>query len=111
MEPTAWNERRRHERQVFVRGCKLRDRRRAAFTPGETCDVSAGGALVRVGRNHQFAPGDEVELAVAWDERPLLTSDAAVRGRVRRVTPIDFHHQAVAIEFRHALESPLAAAA
>lgn len=40
-----------------------------------------------------------MDLVVSWDDRAVVSQDAMVRARVRRVTPIDHQHQAVAIEF------------
>lgn len=93
-------ERRRHDRRTVVKRCKIRDRRTASFAAGETADLSAGGALIRVERARPFGPGDEVDLVVDWDGRTVLSSDDMLRARVRRVTPIDHQHQAVALEFK-----------
>lgn len=93
------SERRRHHRQPAVRTCKVRDRRTSAYVAGVTADFSIGGAMVRVQRDRPFGPGDELDLLIAWDGAAVLSSEAAVRARVRRVTPIDHHHQAVAVEF------------
>jgi hypothetical protein len=93
------SDRRKHQRQPVIRHCKVRDRRTAAYAPGQTADLSMGGALIRVDRARPFGPGDEVDLVVSWDDRAVLSADSLVRARVRRVTPIDHHHQAVAVEF------------
>jgi hypothetical protein len=93
------SERRKHDRRAIVRLCKVRDRRTASYASGETADYSSGGALIRVDRARPFGPGDEVDLVVSWDGSALVSADSLVRGRVRRVTPIDHHHQAVAVEF------------
>ncbi len=93
-------ERRRHERNIMVRPCKLRDRRSLLFSAGETHDVSSSGAMLRVDSARSFSPGDEVDLAVAWNHDAILAADGLVRARVRRVIPIDFHHQSLAVEFQ-----------
>jgi hypothetical protein len=92
-------DRRRDARHILVRACKVRGRRDLLFSAGQTHDVSDSGALVRVERTRQFGPGDELDIVVAWSDEPLLSADATVRARVRRVTPIDHHHQAIALEF------------
>ncbi len=92
-------ERRRHERNIVVRPCKVRDRRNLLFSPGQTHDVSESGALLKVDSARSFAPGDEVEVAVAWNHDAVLMSEGLVKARVRRVFPIDYHHQAIALEF------------
>lgn len=96
---TQNQERRRHNRDIMVRPCKLRDRRSLLFAAGETHDVSPGGAMVRIDSARSFSPGDEVDVAIAWNHDPVLASEGLVRARVRRVLPIDFHHQALALEF------------
>lgn len=96
-------ERRRHERNIVVRPCKLRDRRNLLFSPGQTHDISEGGVLLKVDTARTFSPGDEVELAVAWNHDPVLSSEGMFKARVRRVFPIDYHHQAVALEFDRAV--------
>lgn len=111
---TSTIERRRQPRTIVVRPCKVRDRRSLLFSPGETHDVSTTGALLRVDSARTFSPGDEVELAIAWNHDPVLPSEGLVRAKVRRVLPIDYHHQALALEFQSASASAasvLAAAA
>lgn len=104
-------ERRRHDRHIVVRPCKLRDRRSLLFSPGQTHDVSPSGALLKVDSARSFSPGDEVEVAVAWNHDAVLSSEGLVRARVRRVCPIDYHHQAIAVEFERAEAGGLARAA
>lgn len=100
-------DRRRHARRSVVRPAKVRDRRMLLFSPGETCDISESGLLLRVDRARAFAPGDELDVVVAWGNDPLVRGEAMSRARVRRVTPIDHHHQALALEF----DQPAASAA
>lgn len=92
-------ERRRHTRHTMVRTCKVRDRRTLLFSAGKTSDISISGALVRVDRIRPFAAGDELELIISWGEDAVLSSAGIVKAKVRRVLPIDHHHQAIAIEF------------
>ncbi len=92
-------ERRQHPRHTVVRHCKVRDGRTASFAPGLTTDVSDGGALIRVDRARPYGPGDEIDIVVSWDDRPVLSSQDLIRARIRRVQPIDHHHQAVAVEY------------
>jgi len=96
---TAGLERRRHPRLTLVRPCKVRDCRTLVFSPGLTSDVSVSGALLRIDRTRPIAPGDELEVAVAWTRDAVLSAQSMVRAKVRRVTPIDHHHQSVAVEF------------
>lgn len=104
-------ERRRSERHAMVRPCKVRDRRSLLFSPGQTSDLSDEGALLRLEGFRPFAQGDEVELLVAWAHEGVLSSDSLVQAKVVRVIPIDFHHQAVAIQFGAPGASPARVAA
>ncbi len=104
MEPTLHttndtNDRRRHERRWTVRGCRIRALNRLRADPGETANISECGALIRVGSGWTFAIGEEVEVVIAWEGEGLVRSDRAIRGVVRRVVPMDFHHQALGLEF------------
>ncbi len=102
-------EQRRHARLPMVRPCKVRDRRTLVYSAGQTSDISVGGALIRVDRARPFGAGDEIDLVVGWSPGVVLSADSVVRGTVRRVTPIDFNHQAIAIEFAEPSTRALAA--
>lgn len=104
-------ERRRHSRLPLVRDCKLRARSAPAFSPAQTTNLSQGGALVRVPAARCFAPGDRIDVALPGANEPLIATDALIHARVRRVIPIDHHHQALGIEFDEALEGHAALAA
>lgn len=93
-------ERRRHHRNSLVRPCKVRDLRGLHFCPGQTTDVSFSGALLKVGRDRLFGPGDQLDVAVGWTDSAVLPSERMVRAVVRRVLPIDYHTQAIAVEFQ-----------
>lgn len=102
-------DRRRHPRRTLVRLCKVRDRRTLLFAAGQTSDISPGGALIRVDRARLFGAGDELDLVVAWGSDAVLPGDSMVRARVKRVTPIDHHHQAIAVEFIERAKQAIAA--
>lgn len=104
-------DRRRHERIFTVRDCKLRGRSNPSFTPAQTTNLSLGGALLRVPTSRVYAPGDTIEVALPAGNEPLITSDALIGATVRRVIPVDHHHQAIGIEFDEALEGHAALAA
>ena len=104
-------DRRRHDRLDTIRGCKVRSVARPGFAPAQTTNLSLGGALLRVPGDRPFAPGDEVELALPVEGQTLVRSDELIRARVRRVVPIDHHHQALGLQFQSELihEAALAA--
>lgn len=96
---TDSNDRRRHERTWTVRACRIRGANRVRAEVGETTNVSESGALLRLGTGGVFAVGEEVDVVVSWDGAGLVRSEEAVRCVVRRVVPMDYHHQAVAVEY------------
>jgi hypothetical protein len=95
----ADTDRRQHERVWTTRGCRVRGIARVRSEPAETANISQGGALIRVGTTSAFGIGDEVEVVVAREGQGLLRAEDAIRGIVRRVVPMDFHHQAIGVEF------------
>lgn len=98
--PVQIGERRRAPRSMVVKHCKVFHRRLARFVGGETSNVSNTGLLLRIDRARPVMVGDEVQVAVAWDQRiQMLPSHSLRSGRVVRVTPIDHHHQAIAVAF------------
>jgi len=99
------HERRRHERVWVVRGCRIRAVHRLRAEQAETANLSDHGALIRVGSHGTFGIGDEVEIHVAWDGQTVVRTEEAVRGIVKRVVPMDYHHQAIGVEFTTALSS------
>lgn len=109
LTPDELAERRRHERCPMIKPCKVRDRRGLLFSPGHTTNLSISGALINIDRARPFAKGDELDLVIAPPSGTVVASSSMVRAVVRRITPIDFHHQAVAVEFEHP-QSMLAAA-
>ena len=96
-------DRRRHDRLWTVRGCRVRAVSRVRAETAETANVSESGALIRIGSTGTFGLGDEVEVVVAWDGEGLVRAEQAVRGVIRRIVPMDFHHQAIAVEFQAAV--------
>jgi len=98
--PVQIGERRRSPRTPVVKQCKVFHRRLARFVGGETSNVSSTGLLLRVDRARPVMVGDEIQVAVAWDRRvQMLPAQSLRAGRVVRVTPIDHHHQAIAVAF------------
>lgn len=112
----SWSnaERRRHPRRDFIRPCKVQRAGEIKFEAGQTSNISTSGALLRVALKHSIRPGEMLRVGVAWESAGVLESGSLLPARVVRVVPIDFHHQAVAVEYdRPAMAAPgrLAAAA
>lgn len=112
LEPTG-RDRRRHARLGFVRACKVQRTGEVRYEVGQTTNISASGALVRVAGAQPVRIGERLRVGVAWEAAGVLESGSMIPARVVRVIPIDFNHQAVAVEYDRPLAdaAPLAAAA
>jgi len=93
------NEKRHFDRKPVIRRCKVCLPGRPTSSAGETSNVSESGCLVRLGRNGQLKVGDEVSIAIAWEGEGVIREENLVTATVRRVVPIDHHHQAVGLEY------------
>lgn len=103
--PQSRNERRTSERMQVVRPAKVFDPRAQRYHAAQTCNISAGGALLKVQRTLPVFSGDRVEVMIEAEEevRRVLSLDDAVESRVVRVMAIDRYTQSVAVQF-HACE-------
>ena len=98
-------DRRRHPRLRVTRPAKIFIKDALRYAAAETTDVSAGGALIRVDRARALRAGDEIDVAVSVQgEGAVVSTDAMAPARVVRVLPIDYFHQAVAIEYKRPVE-------
>jgi hypothetical protein len=79
------DERRTHSRAGVVRPCKLQDLRSGKYYVGCTRDISQGGVLAEVRWPTNIAPGDDVALWVATDNRQILAQGDRILARVQRV--------------------------
>lgn len=102
-------DRRVFPRRSFVRPCKVQRTGDVRFEAGETTNISAGGALIKVAGRQPIRPGERLRVGVAWETKGVLESGSLLPARVVRVVPIDFHHQAVAIQYDRPLaeQAPL----
>jgi hypothetical protein len=97
-------DRRRHERRMVERACKVYDPASRRFGPGRTQNLSASGARVVVQWLRPLSVGDEIDLVIGWSGRPILPADAMARGRVCRVDAAYGEVQVVAVEFAQEME-------
>jgi len=100
-------DRRRHPRELVDRPCKMFHRPSLRFWAGRTTDVSEGGALVTFESPRPPAPGDAIDVVIAWTDRPVLPGDSLVRSEVVRVKESEGDRRTVAVRF----ERPLTARA
>jgi hypothetical protein len=79
------DERRRGERIVTRRPCKIYDPRTRKYVAGSTCNVAPGGMLLLVDRSLALRPGDRVYVGVPPRRHALLRSEELVEAGVVRV--------------------------
>lgn len=92
-------DRRNHTRTQVQRPCKVYCPATHRYLAGETCDLSATGALVRVDSPRPLAVGEEIKVVVAWDRKAVLPAHAMMTGKVVRIAASIGQHQAVAVRF------------
>ncbi|MCC6675648.1 MAG: PilZ domain-containing protein [Phycisphaerales bacterium] len=97
-------ERRSFPRLRITRSCKVFHPGTQKFLPARTTDVSAYGALLRIDSPRALQPGEELDIAVAWDGEPILPQECLMRATVVRTGPgtlADAERcQTVAVRFR-----------
>jgi hypothetical protein len=103
------DDRRCHPRQFLEKPCKVYDPASRRFAPGQTRNISRGGALITVQWARPMSAGDPIDIVIAWSPRPLLPADAMVRARVARTVAVTGDVQVLALEFDHDIEAALAA--
>lgn len=65
----AENEQRSHIRTESVHPCRIFDPRSGKYLHGTTCDLSLGGALIRINRPCTLQPGDTLHIGIALGDR------------------------------------------
>jgi c-di-GMP-binding flagellar brake protein YcgR len=106
---TTQRDRRRHVRRGVEKACKVYHPASRRYAPARAVNVSEGGALVVVEGWRRLAPGDEIDMVIAWTSRPVLPADAMWRGRVVRAEMDDSARQTVGVEFDQAVAVQIAA--
>jgi len=95
-------ERRSNDRLIMTRPAKLYESLFDRYYSGQTSNISPSGALIVVSRSIPIASGDSIEVAIAQDSLDaIIPKNQMVTADVVRVTAVDMHTQAVAIQFLH----------
>ncbi len=97
-------ERRIFPRRFVILPAKMFHHGRGDYVGGVTSNVSISGALLCIDREKNVCVNDVLDVAIDWDDSPVLREEKMKRARIVRVTPMDFHHQAVAVQFVQADE-------
>lgn len=98
MQHEESKDRRVNPRITVTKPCKVLHVATRKYLPAKTCDVSAGGALLKVTTPRPLVPGEEIEVFIAWDNKSLLTTGEQVRAHVMR-TYFDGVEQMVGVRF------------
>lgn len=102
-------ERRRHERRVLERGCKVLHARSLRYMAAQTRDLSPGGALLDLASERPLSVGDRIELLVDWDGHGVGARSAMVGATIVRVGERPDRRQRVGVAFDRDLGVTLAA--
>jgi hypothetical protein len=97
--PPDLSDRRRHHREPTSRPCKIFHWPSQRYYPGQICDLSPGGALVRIDAPRSFAVEDPVDLLIAWEGEAVLSSNSQARSTIVRAQSTYDRGQIVALEF------------
>ena len=108
---TTAQDRRRCARQNVERPCKVLDYSSLRYIPGQTCNVSASGALLRIDSSREIKPGDRLDVAVSWGRDAVMASSAMIPASVVRIVSATARHQSVALSFERELNTALPAVA
>jgi len=105
--PQSHMDRRSSRRINAVHPAKVFDPRGQRYHGAQTCNISAGGALLKVQRSMPICDGDRLDVIINADENMtrVLALDEAIPSRVVRVTAIDRFSQAVAVQFHAASDA------
>lgn len=94
-----FEERRRDPRQRLARGCKVFYWPTQRYLAAKTCDVSAGGALLRIDCARPLAEDEQLDVIVPPGEAGFALSRDQRRARVVRSRTGRDGEQLVAVEF------------
>ncbi|MBX3358388.1 MAG: PilZ domain-containing protein [Phycisphaeraceae bacterium] len=95
-------ERRRHERVVISRACKIFRPLTRRYTAALTRDLSEGGAMIEIESARPLAVGEQIGVGVSWTDSPVLREESLIEGVVVRVVETDDDRQYVAVRFSDA---------
>lgn len=94
------------------RPCKVVVPATRQFLPARTSNVSVSGALIHLAPGRTLAPGQEIEIAIAWNALGLVRSSQLIKARVVRALGTTDGEQALALCFAHSeADTQLAAVA
>lgn len=110
---SAHPERRETPRLVIDRPAKVYCPLTRRYHAARTLDVSRTGAMISITTPRTLRAGDELDLAIAWNDRAVIPQSSMVRVRITRIAACIGDHQAVGVQFAEdvSLQTALSAAA
>jgi hypothetical protein len=101
----SFAERRRFPRHSATRNCRLFRPSFNAFGSGQTCDYSAGGALLDIASARPLQVGETVDVLIEFKLSGVLSSQRGVRSTIIRADNTGIGMQRIAVKFDVALAS------
>lgn len=92
-------ERRSNARLQVQRPCKVIVNASRRFVPALTRNVSVSGAMLDVQSPRLLSPGEEIGVAVAWNDAPVVRASQIMSARVVRALLGPGGVQTVAVAF------------
>lgn len=92
-------DRRLFERTPTTRAAKVFHRAGLAFAPGETRDLSEGGARLDVRSTREFETGDVIDVVIEPKEPGVVRTRSLVEAHVVRAERIDDERQVLRVRF------------
>lgn len=106
-------ERRHTPRHAIDRPAKIYCPLTRRYYAARTLDVSRAGAMVSVTTPRTLRAGDEIDLAIAWNDRAVIPQSSMIRARIARIAARIGDHQAIGVQFADeiSMQAALSAAA
>ena len=92
-------DRRLFARTPAARAAKVFHRAGMAFAPGETRDLSEGGARLDIRSTREFEPGDVIDLVIEPKEPGVVRTRSLVEAHVVSAERLDHERQVLRVRF------------
>jgi c-di-GMP-binding flagellar brake protein YcgR len=99
LDMPAMGDRRQNERYPVEKGCKLFHWPTRKYLSAKMCDISRGGAMLKVETPRSMLTDEDVDVLISWDDRALVRSADEVSARVVRSFETSSGDRMVAVEF------------
>ncbi|MBU6413880.1 MAG: PilZ domain-containing protein [Planctomycetes bacterium] len=91
---------RRHTPRIAVdRAAKVYCPLTRRYYAARTLDVSRAGAMMSISTPRTLRTGEELEVAICWDDRAVIPQASMVKAQIARVAARIGDHQAVGVQF------------